>query len=65
MLGRCKNINAQILQVILRFQRSSTILKPWKPCHYPSQLLLKKVSIKREVEVEEEEVKGCSKFLKR
>ena len=35
-----------------------------KPCHYPSQLLLKKVSIKLEVEVDEEEVKGCSRFLK-
>ena len=35
-----------------------------KPCHYSSLLLLKKVSIKLEVEVDEQEVKGCSRFLK-
>ena len=42
----CKRVShIKFVSVRLRFQRSSTILKPWKTCHYPSQLLLKKVLI--------------------
>ena len=62
MLGLCKNINAQILQVRLRFQRSSNCCEA---VSLPEcELRLNGVSIKREVEADEEEVKDCSKFLK-